>query len=212
MNRNACVAVAVMCALLSPESAWTGQERTGSASSQPKNGLDENVKVRGDWTIVVRKPDGSVASRHRFDNALTPTGLGLLRSLLQGNTPASAGAWRWWRVFLRTTDPSRTPCADGSGNRFFCVIAETLENNPVSAGSAPLFKTMTMTRAGGKITLRGNAKTTFDGEIGIVSTHVARSDPGSILRFSLFTEHTLSTPIPVSANQTVEVTVEISFS
>src|SRR5262245_717173 len=41
-----------------------------------------DIKVHGHWTIVVRNPDGSVSSRHEFENSFR--GTGFVPSLLAG--------------------------------------------------------------------------------------------------------------------------------
>src|SRR5215470_17852538 len=52
------------------------QEATATVeekSEPPKEragGTQEGIKVHGDWTIVIRNQDGTVASRHEFKNAL----------------------------------------------------------------------------------------------------------------------------------------------
>ena len=44
----------------------------------------EAIKVHGHWTIEVRNPDGTVASRREFENAIADTGADLLTGLISG--------------------------------------------------------------------------------------------------------------------------------
>lgn len=89
--------VAVLTGLLSlaPEVAHA-QEQGARPSANPRvdanptvaekehapGGPTEGIRVHGHWTIVVRNPDGTVASRHEFENALVSDGATVLAQLL----------------------------------------------------------------------------------------------------------------------------------
>ena len=45
--------------------------------------MTEGLQVHGHWRVVVRNPDGSIASRHEFNNALVDEAVPL-RALLGG--------------------------------------------------------------------------------------------------------------------------------
>lgn len=71
-----------------------------AAPSAPK-GQTEAIKVHGHWTIEVKNPNGTVASRQEFENAIAGTGPDLLTGLISGeytaggfyvNLDTSAGA------------------------------------------------------------------------------------------------------------------------
>lgn len=77
------------------------------AAKAGSSGLNNGIHVHGHWTIVVRNPDGSVASRHEFENSLQFDGIDLLPALLGGYaTPGS------WGVMLGSDDANNTvgPC------------------------------------------------------------------------------------------------------
>src|SRR3989304_7849966 len=61
-------------------------QNEGAAASAPGgSGFDEGIQVHGDWVIEVRHPDGSLAERREFQNALTQTGQLLLTGTLAKN-------------------------------------------------------------------------------------------------------------------------------
>src|SRR5262245_3834484 len=51
------------------QNAATQAERT-AGSADRAGGPQESIKVHGHWTIVIRNKDGSVDSRHEFNNSL----------------------------------------------------------------------------------------------------------------------------------------------
>ena len=57
----------VVCAVLLTSGDAVAQ---GAKPSPPGGGMTEGLQVHGHWRVVVRNPDGSVASRHEFNNAL----------------------------------------------------------------------------------------------------------------------------------------------
>src|SRR5205814_7519062 len=62
-----------------------------AVQAAPRGGPREGIKVHGHWTIVVKNPDGTVAQRREFENALVTTGGYLLARILAGRiTP---GPW-----------------------------------------------------------------------------------------------------------------------
>jgi hypothetical protein len=56
-------------------------------ASQAK-GAHEGIAVHGHWTIEVKNPDGAVTARREFDNAIQPSGMSYLASLLAGQNGA----------------------------------------------------------------------------------------------------------------------------
>jgi hypothetical protein len=60
-------------------------------ATAPSGGLNTGIQVHGHWKIVVRNPDGTVATRRDFENSITFNGAYLLQNILGGTmTP---GAW-----------------------------------------------------------------------------------------------------------------------
>ena len=66
-----------------------GQLEPSAARTQSPSGPSEGITVHGHWKIVVRNPDGSIASSREFENALTEgasSGQASLASLLARTT------------------------------------------------------------------------------------------------------------------------------
>ncbi|MGA8021835.1 MAG: hypothetical protein WB990_02590, partial [Candidatus Acidiferrales bacterium] len=61
------------------------------AAPAPSGGMNTGVKIHGHWKIVVRNPDGTVATRRDFENSLDLGGINLLPNLLAGGV--TPGAW-----------------------------------------------------------------------------------------------------------------------
>jgi len=56
-----------------------GQEKPAKPDTRGKS---EGIRVHGHWLIEIRNPDGSLASRHELENALTTGGQAALARLL----------------------------------------------------------------------------------------------------------------------------------
>ncbi len=189
---------------------------TPATREQPSGTPHEGIKVHGHWTIVVRNADGSVASRHEFENALfVGAGDALLTAILSRS--ASVGHWG---VELDGPTGSR-PC-NLAGLPTLC---EVIEPNGNQLSGAEIFQNLTLQPTGTPVptglVLTGSAKSTNGGQvtrvgtdIGICPANVAPSSctPGSGGSIQGLTSHGLTTPINVQAGQTIDVSVVISFS
>lgn len=184
-------------------------------------GAQEGIKVHGHWTIVVRNPDGSLASRREFENALQDT-RGLTFSLARRN---SVG---YWYLRLRgIANPS--PCSSGTPPvpaSLGCVLKE----NPFPASLSgtvevgQLTVAVVGTQAQEKIQLSGTFTASAAGEIAEVSTIIGLcptttapsnpcTDPGGFF-FSgtTLTPGSAKPPVAVANGQIVQVSVVLSFS
>jgi len=81
-------------------------ESTDSTGQSAPQGRHEGITVHGHWTIEVRNPDGTLASRRAFDNELINSGSTLLGNLLAG-TVAPGG----WELILAGTNPTQVPAS-----------------------------------------------------------------------------------------------------
>jgi hypothetical protein len=174
----------------------------------------EGVHVRGDWTIVVRNEDGTIASRHDFRNAFVPSlGGPLLANLLKNNSVVAE-----WSISMQGG-----PCLNSSGQPGNCILVQ----NPAWVPQAPTqyFATLTtdVPTSGpnaGKLVLTGSAKAGRATGITTVTTFGHECPAGSTTCNGLsgpqrtFTHHSFIGPaiIQVAAGQTIDVTVVISFS
>jgi hypothetical protein len=90
-------------------------------TESPAGGAQEGIKVHGHWTIDVRNPDGSLASHHDLENALTQNGAEVLARLL--GRFSVAGEW----LIDLIGDAQDDPCEitrDGAAMRAECLISE----------------------------------------------------------------------------------------
>jgi len=175
--------------------------RSSSAAPKPQGGQQEGIKVHGDWTIVIRNADGSVASRHEFKNALVD--FSVLPLLL-----AHGGSVGQWSVTVSGPHPMTQPC-QGAGLPIHCVSVES-----------PSGGTLSVTNSATNLTLVGSVKAQVSSPLASVETRFAvcnsAQGPSLICQasvFSTFTRKDISAQnIQVAAGQTIDVTVVISFS
>ena len=193
-----------------------------SEADQPA-GPQEGVQVHGHWIIEVTEPDGRFVSRSEFDNDLvTQFGVGgrttLVKILAREN---SAG---FWRVDLRGNTGAH-PCNTGFGGTAECIISElpafhnfvtTINNyfpgltaergDPLSSNADELVLT-------GSVAVQNSTDITrVDTKLQLCPADQAPDDLFCTGPQNRFTEKTLGTPVPVLANQVVNVTVILSFS
>jgi len=196
-----------------------------------RSGLpNEGIKVHGRWVIEVMNPDGTLADRREFDNALI--GGAHLSALLARTT--SVGKWA---IELRSSDafitgqPGQEPQPCGSTTSTIlgititthhpCTIAETASG---FEASPHLFETLTvMAPAAGQpnagaLVLSGSATARADASIKKVTTSVAGcaatdapATPCATAPNTGITSTTLATPVAVLNGQQIQVSVVISF-
>jgi hypothetical protein len=169
----------------------------------PLAAAQEGIKVHGNWTIVVRNEDGTIAARHEFKNALLPVGAGNLSGLLAGNL--SVGTW------LIYFDSSL--CARQHND---CYLSTTRYPQQGLLSSSNLAVTAGAGQDYGKLFLTGSLRAAAAGSIGQVVTMIMPC-PGSAPSCSTpglsdFSQRLLSPAIQVVAGQTVDITVVFSFS
>ena len=172
-----------------------------AGAAEPKGGPSEGIRVRGEWTIEIRNPDGSLASRHEFRNALVDEGKAWLARLLGQTTSTWGAAWNV-EVGETTADGLGGPCVPSvtPPNGVPCRMRE-LANPPVAA--------LTVTHSGGTVQLSGTVTAAKDApQLSRFATYLDFFG-GTTARF---TEKRLPAPVPVVAGQIVTVTVVFSFS
>lgn len=199
-----------------PKAASTSQQQAAAKSlakadnsatkSERPGGPHEGIKVHGHWTITIRKEDGSVASRHEFENALVNP-LQLLRLLAR---EASMGRWE---VEVGGTPQ---PCGLTTATAGACSLDETT--------GPPTFGTLQVSRPtsgpdAGALVLTGSTQARRASQVQLVRTRLfvcATPGPPSLScssnAFDVLTEKDVTAlNIAVQANQTIDVTVAISF-
>jgi hypothetical protein len=147
----------------------SGLEAAASAAPERAGGPSEGIQVHGHWTIEVRNPDGTLAGRTEFENALSPAGEGTLMQAMSRN--ATPG------LYLVELSGSPQPCG--------AVPCASVEAAYSGVLPASWFKTLTVsccTAVGYK--LSGTATASQNGTITLVSTFLTTCDsaipPGAL--------------------------------
>jgi hypothetical protein len=183
----------------------------GTARAQAPEGSREGVKVHGDWTIVVRDPDGRVASRHEFRNQFFGAN-GLLPRVLKHE--ATVGEW--------SISMQGGACLNDSGAPANCIMTQTPQGG---FGTANVFPNLTLSiptsgPSAGQFVLTGSARAARAATLLDVTTFVvecastvAPTSCTSAFNANNFTHRRIdSLNITVAPNQTIDVIVTISFS
>lgn len=176
-------------------------------------GFTQGIKVHGHWTIEVREPDGRVASRTEFENALVTAGASTISTFL--SREISSGLWA-----VSVGDGmtgANGPCETSTGTAIDCFIAEA-----GSSKTDPYYsKTLTLSTPGSGFELSGTATAQRNGTINLVRTRnsacASTNAPASPCSDSsgsgtIITEATLSSAVSVVDGQQILVTVTLSFS
>lgn len=179
----------------------------------------EGVHVHGHWKLEIYNADGSFDRLVEFDNALTSLGASKLVHIL-----ARGGSVDKWQVNIqRPVGVSiEDPCTDSQGIAFTCVLQE----GPAGTTDGYRFGGLSVSTDDPnnptKLILSGSfvvgAIVGFPKEIGTVKSHMSLCDAASTPNCNgppqlfEFTAKELATSVPVQPGQSVQVTVEISFS
>lgn len=185
--------------------ATTGQEAVLASAE----GAGEAIKVHGHWTIEIREPDGSVASRHEFHNWFE--GDELLAQIL-----TRQGTVGLWQIFLYTYDAAYDPWPGGGAH---------IVESSVDCGALPYafcFNTLSVSTSGTgqntEINFHGTAVAERDGWIETVGTWLGVCEPSvppdsCVDQFEgTMTESYLIPEPEVLADQVIVVDVAIGFS
>lgn len=204
-----------------------GLTTTGAAQERPGGGMGDGIKVHGHWTIVVKNEDGTLASRNEFENhLLDPAAMALLLGRKR-----SVGQWHI-ELFSPLTTPPTGICAVGTQPTPSCQMLEGPLPHPApTVGNASYLNLDVDVPATGpsasKLVLAGSLKATYAGKIAFVHTGFWTCPPdvlpapnactgGEPRDFTTCAAGVdcvgIAAPIDIKAKQTVEVTVEISFS
>jgi hypothetical protein len=189
-----------------------GEESESSAAGEKlaNDGSHQGIKVHGHWTIEVRNPDGSLATHREFENSLATPQFAVY-FFLSRTYPVGL-----WTVELDAGPAGHVCLNSGTAG---CFISEPLLAS--MPGMFPgAFGTLAISSSGTNLVLTGTATANNTGSVGFVRTWVNACPPttppnsyscSSVIGYE-FTIASVSPAIPVSAGQTVAVTVNISFS
>ena len=184
------VPLAALALLLAAPAAAQFVPAAAPPAEAPAAPPDEGIHVHGAWTITVSDPDGSVAGRYEFQNALTEEGAFDLVTLLRGGQVVDR-----WAIDLFGEDISRQNIRIDPA-----TVARERTSPPSGDGVIVL-------------AVSGSSPASSAFPIKEVITRIDYSSAsGGFAAFNQpFTAKVLDTPIPVEAGQTVDVRVEISF-
>lgn len=195
-----------------------GEESESSVAEEKPNDVShQGIKVHGHWTIEVRNPDGSLATRREFENSLFSGASGgsfALSSFLARQYIVGA-----WAVLLSGNGICAVSFGAGA-----CNILEP-SGSVYFSSSSNLTVTATNT---GTVVLSGSVTTASAGQITSVNTAVLGCPPGSAYApgcnvtagYSVFSFTARSLDglngdppaVSVSSGQLIAVTVTLSFS
>ena len=183
------------------------QDKNASAKTAPRvalatatkpSGPQESMGIHGHWTVTVRNANGTIASRHEFENSITNQGKGFVLGLIIGDIFPLRGLPLSWQLKI-------------SGN--LC------KNAGVNALGDCFIPAKGNILVGGKLEFAGTIKMDGAGQITSVATQVKGSETPGAITFSLrdLTQPDSSTgqtpaPINVQAGQNVDFTVDLSIS
>lgn len=188
-----------------------------SAMAQTKayDAQHDTLKVHGHWTIVIKNSDGSVASRHEFENSLFKGDGDLLLAGILGRTMSTGN----WIISLDAGYGGIRPCTK-NGTATLCQIGEPNGNQLSGAELSANLSVQVTGATHNQVTLSGSATSTNGGQVADVSTYIGACQ-GTVAPSSCgingsgihrLTTHGLTQPITVQAGQSINVTVVVSFS
>jgi hypothetical protein len=178
-------------------------------AAEERGGGSEGIKVHGDWTIEIRNPDGSLVSRHEFENALTDAGPFALSYIL-GRRIVDIR----WEIFLGAPNTAEGGLCDNGFAPTRCRITE-----PDSHPSPEVFRNLELVFPpfppipfDGTLKLVGSATAAHAGSIPAVMTLIQANLVDFGWSGISFTRKDLASPIPVAEGQIIQVSVLFSFS
>ena len=201
---------------------------SGARPAQQSTG----VAVHGHWTVTISNPDGSLASRHEFENSLK-AGAGTLIGRVFAPEPAETdlGSSRiyGWAVAMADTATSQTPCsastsqvADGSALSpgAVCLTATTAaaDQLTLAAYAAPSSDDLVVSPIDGGFRLSGTVTADTAGRITTVETWMVYEDnldvsSGASETFAAAFTGTDAGPFEgIQDGQIIQVQVDITFS
>jgi hypothetical protein len=196
----ATAALTSMCAVATAQA----QQPAGSVG-----GPHQGIKLHGHWVIEVRNPDGTLSSRHEFDNSLISSGKSLMAALF------GKYAVERWSIALRNL-PGNSPCVGTDGTTpTACQITEPgiparsdLTTNlalamPLGVGAFPTG----VVQLSGHAIVTNPAPTSFFDQV--LTTLSVRGPTNAIA--ATLTSHDLPR-ITVTPGQILNIVVSFSFS
>jgi hypothetical protein len=187
-----------------------------AAAQEGKGGVQEGIRVHGNWVIEVRHPDGTLVERREFKSALTENGKAKLVRLVRGMHPIYAITVSFNQNFGPFDPvPGYTPAPLCQAGINLCRVFETTGPYASLHNDYFDFATMTATTEGSAIVLRGaiTVRAPGGGRIERIATLMHESRTTNVIDGwpFLFTLATLPTPMVVPEGQIVQFTYTLNF-
>lgn len=179
---------------------------------------DDGIKVHGHWKFEIFRQDGTLDRVVEFDNALISLGNSKLVEIL-----ARKGSVGRWRIAVNSSG-SEAPCTD-QGAASICIIQEgpdpmeTYQFGGLTVGTDTPSDPTKLVLSGSMVV---GASVSSSKGIGLVQTALKLCAPGtsttdcasdaSTSGMTQITAKALDSEVMVQPGQTVQITVEISFS
>jgi hypothetical protein len=176
-----------------------------SAEQESPRGPNDGIKVHGHWTIDIKNADGTPASHHEFENALTTDGAGGLSQLL-GHGETIIG----WGIRIDSGSLAVSSPCNGSCN--------VIESVATAVSDFPPLLNVTVPTSGpnaGMLVLSASVTAQNPTEVEVVRTffYSTPSNCQGCSTMHTFSQRTLSPPIQgILTGQVIQVTVVLSFS
>ena len=220
--------VAAACVAAMGLGAVNLSAQTPAREAPAARGGGDGIAVHGHWVIEVDNPDGTMATRREFENALSDGGQALA-VLLSGE--ASAGAWV---VYLAESPSTGGPCTKANAPAVCEIYDQRLPSTTFQPVASYQASTLNVARppGSGAVELTGQITASQPRSIGIVGTNLvtcvgingASFSPKDCLSGILsqkpsgdpfggsFTARILDSSIAVTVGQVIRVWVTLSFS
>jgi hypothetical protein len=174
-------------------------------------GPQEGIKVHGHWVIEVRNPDGSLATRREFQNALNPVG----RRNLAGLLARASSAGRWSIAVIGATPL----CPESPSGVCFITESDSVANFSAGVGVSTNLSVTLGGSDSNEVVLSGSVTALQAGGISIVKTDQGVCPGTSAAQACTngnsagdFSRSLLNSLLPVQQGQIIQVTVRFSFS
>lgn len=189
-----------------------------AAAAQGGGGPQEGIKVHGRWVVEVRNPDGTLATRTEFNNALASGDQNLSALLARLSVPGR------WELLMTAVPGDPSPCQGGTGGKFanWCRIIESAASN--STGGTAESRDLVVAFGTTSVSMTGTITALADGIVGRVATSFSTCPAATAVASCnvagsavLFSDASLGfpgkpAPVPVVAGQTIKLTVTFTFS
>jgi hypothetical protein len=179
---------------------------TEAPAQKGSDGVQDGIKLHGNWVLDVRNPDGTLVRHSEFKNSLLATGQAGLAKLL-GGLPFSR-----WMVTFNESNVLNVPETLPDLCQALVLqagIGAILVSDPshISGDGLCFWSTLSVSAPGNQLVMTGSFTVTHAGQIQRVVTHLGTQ--GGDNRFTMAT---LPTPLPVAQGQLVQFTYTLSFS